>query len=179
MDGLFWALQVTYLFLPAICANMAPPWKVVRMFPGGIPIAPRLLGAHKTYRGVIAAVLAATVVTHIQSLLYEHVEFFRTFALYGNPDPLLMGFLFGFGAMVGDATESYIMRKSNVAAGVPRWSDSIDYIVGTVPFVAILIPLGVREVMFMIAGGLLLHRPIKQFFARCGVSQDGSDLKKD
>jgi hypothetical protein len=177
MDGLYWALQVTYLFLPAIAANMAPPWKVVRLFPGGIPIAPAVLGAHKTYRGVVAAIVVATVITNVQSLLYDSFEFFRTFSLYGNHNPFLMGFLFGFGAMAGDAAESLIMRRLNVAPGTPRRSDTFDYLLGAAACVAFVVPLGLREVMFMVAGGLFLHAPIKQFFIHRGMSQDGPDKK--
>lgn len=156
---------------------MAPPWKFVRMFPGGIPIAPTLLGAHKTYRGVVAAIVAATVITCIQSLLYDRVEFFRTFSLYGDHNPFLMGFLFGFGAMAGDAAESLIMRRLNVPPGTPRRSDTFDYLLGAAACIAFVIPVGMREVMLMIVGGLFLHAPVKHFFTRRGLSQDGPDVQ--
>ena len=58
--------KLIYLMAPAYTANMAPPF--VRYWTGwNRPISERWLGAHKTVIGFAAGVLAAVLVTYLQS----------------------------------------------------------------------------------------------------------------
>lgn len=57
----------------------------------------RLLGPGKTFRGVVAALLATSLFAILLGL------------------PFLVGVLVGFGAMVGDALSSFIKRRVGVA----------------------------------------------------------------
>lgn len=176
---LYWVLQVIYLITPAIAANMAPPMKFVRTFPGGIPIWQEKLGSNKTYRGLVAAILAAMIACCIQWLLYTMFDDIRSFSLSGNPNPFYAGFMWGFGALFGDAAESYIMRQNGVAPGVARISDRFDYIIGSLAFVAIFVtPVGFREVLLAIVLGIIFHPLVKRAGFILKLTKDGVDAVK-
>lgn len=137
------------------------------------------LGTNKTYRGLLAAIIAATIVCCVQWVLYVTFDDVRSFALYGNPNPFLLGFLWGFGAMAGDAAESLIMRRLGHPPGAVRKSDRIDFILGASVLVAIFaIPLGFREVILATVLALFLHPLIKGVGLFFKVAQDGLDIPK-
>lgn len=134
--------QALWLFLPAYNANMAPVF-AMRWFPrwnrridggrvwkDGRP----LLGAGKTWRGLAAACLAATLTAFAQSYVrFSDVEFSDFgHALAGGPiGPLWIGFCFGLGAIVGDAVKSFFKRRTGREGGAP-WVpfDQLDFVVG-------------------------------------------------
>jgi CDP-2,3-bis-(O-geranylgeranyl)-sn-glycerol synthase len=122
-------LKSLYFFLPAYAANMAPvlfkwiPWL-------GKPVHERLLGAHKTWRGIVVATLTGTIVFALQK--YAYAQGFTSLALIDYSGfPLLLGTLLGFGAIAGDAVESYYKRKQGIPPGQPwvPW-DQLDFVVG-------------------------------------------------
>jgi len=123
-------LKSMYFFLPAYLANMFPnllnklPWLKQ-------PINKKLFGAHKTWRGLIIAIIIGGLTFWVQKLLYiQNVG--RSLALIDYADfSLLLGFLLGAGAILGDLLESYFKRKNNLKPGeswVP-W-DQLDFVIG-------------------------------------------------
>jgi CDP-2,3-bis-(O-geranylgeranyl)-sn-glycerol synthase len=94
----------------------------------------RVLGDHKTWRGLVAGIVAATVVLALQAWLTGHVPFFtwlaKDFSYLGLPI-LIVGPLFAIGALGGDAVKSFFKRQIGIAPG-KKWFpfDQIDYIVG-------------------------------------------------
>jgi CDP-2,3-bis-(O-geranylgeranyl)-sn-glycerol synthase len=116
--------RLAYLMAPAYLANMTPP--LVRHWRGwNRPISERWLGSHKTVVGFGAGVLAAVVVTLVQSRIawpgglvaYDHW--------------IALGLRFGAGAMGGDAAKSFVKRRLGVAPG-KRWIpwDQVDFVLG-------------------------------------------------
>ena len=128
-------------FLPAGLANMTPPvankipilngWKTPMDF-GKTWKGKRVLGNHKTWRGLVSAVIVGGITAVIISKLNSNTVV--------PISPFWMGFLLGLGALLGDAAKSFFKRRISLTPGRPWFPfDQIDYIVGglliTVPFV--------------------------------------------
>lgn len=105
----------------------------------------RIFGAHKTWRGLVAGIVAATLVLWLQQYLAGHVAWFAENTSqvdYLALPTLILGPLFAIGALGGDAIESFFKRQRNVAPGKGWFPfDQLDYIIGgaiiTAPFVAL------------------------------------------
>lgn len=138
--GLF-LLKCFYLMLPAYFANMAPVM-VKRMnflaFPvdfnrkiGNKPI----LGKHKTFRGIVFGTIFAIVIAYLQYLLYN-AEAFRNISFIDYRNWLLLGFLMGFGSLIGDLIKSFFKRQLGIAPGdkfIPF--DQTDFVLGALVFI--------------------------------------------
>lgn len=141
-----------WFFLPAGVANATPvlaahlplikkldyPMDLGRTFRGK-----RVFGTHKTWRGLITGMLAATLVLWWQQIAVQQFGWAQWVAAdvdYAHLPVLLLGPLFGFGALMGDAIESFFKRQRGVKPG-DGWFpfDQTDYIIGgaiaTMPFV--------------------------------------------
>lgn len=134
-------LSVVWFILPAWVANSAA------IDVSGLPIlknygAPmdfgrkwrgqRILGDGKTWRGFIAGVAAAVLCAYIQQL-YQVPG-------YIEMTPLL-GFMLGFGALMGDLVESFIKRQSGLERGHPLFLlDHLDYIFGALFMAWTIVP---------------------------------------
>lgn len=146
-----------WFLLPAAVANVVPIFSAA--IPGlrrwNAPIdggrtfrGHELLGSHKTWRGLISGIIAATITLWLQQVAVEHTVWLRELTSnidYASLPTLLLGPLFAIGALGGDAVESFFKRQRDIKSGhawVPF--DQIDYIIGavivTLPFV-ILTPL--------------------------------------
>lgn len=142
-----------WFLLPGACANVAPilaahaPYLKVFSYPidgGKTWRGKRILGAHKTWRGIIAGVLVSSLVFFWQLNATATYDWAATLA--GPVDygmlPWILGPLFGLGALGGDAAKSFLKRRLNIKPGT-KWVpfDQIDYIVGsilvTLPFVTV------------------------------------------
>lgn len=163
-------LLAFWFLLPAAIANAAP------VFGAAIPFfkkwnAPidggrtfkgeRLFGAHKTWRGLISGIIAATVVLWLQQLLVGNASWAQYLAGpidYATLPTLLLGPLFALGALGGDAVESFFKRQRGIKSG-GTWIpfDQIDYIIGaiivTLPFV-ILSP---AQYLWMLIIWFIMH----------------------
>jgi CDP-2,3-bis-(O-geranylgeranyl)-sn-glycerol synthase len=128
-------------------ANMAP--SLVQWFPWTAPISKRYLGPNKTWRGFIAGVCLAVVTVFLQTALFE-ITFFKTISIiqYEYRDCIVLGILFGGGALVGDALKSFIKRQMGKEPG-SRWFpwDQIDFIIGATLFSALLVNFPPLEVL--------------------------------
>jgi CDP-2,3-bis-(O-geranylgeranyl)-sn-glycerol synthase len=167
IDDIVFAL---WFFLPAGMANMIPipiskipalkrfdaPIDFGRTFRGK-----RIFGAHKTWRGLAVGVIAATLTLWLQQYLVGTFDWFGSFADevdYASLPTLLMGALFGIGALGGDAIESFFKRQFNIAPGHGWFPfDQTDYIIGgaiaTMPFVA----LSLGQYAWLIVVWLVVH----------------------
>ncbi len=125
----FFILQALYFFLPAYCANMAPV--IFRRFPWlGFPVSEKYFGSHKTWRGLVVAVLFGTAVFWIQRRLYT--QGFVSWALVDYSGfSLWFGVCMSAGAILGDLVKSYYKRKVDIAPGKPwlGW-DQLDFVIG-------------------------------------------------
>jgi CDP-2,3-bis-(O-geranylgeranyl)-sn-glycerol synthase len=128
--------------LPAYFANMAPVLTKGHFKELKVPLDLNtkldnytIFGRHKTFRGLVFGVILALIMAFFQYLLYG-LEFFKlvSFADYSNW--LLIGLLFGIGAIFGDLAESFVKRRLNIKPGksfVP-W-DQLDFVIGSLIFI--------------------------------------------
>lgn len=143
-------IGVVLLLLPAAAANMAPV--LVSRIPffehpldNHLSIrGRRIFGANKTVRGLVAGVLASTLVFWIETLFAESLA---PYALldYATAHPLVFGPLFGAGALLGDAAKSFAKRQADIPPG-HSWPpfDQVDWVIGALvaisPFYMFAIP---------------------------------------
>lgn len=144
---------VLWFFVPAAFANMAPiiaarlpyarDWKA-RMDFGKTFRGKPLLGTNKTWRGLASGIIAATIVLWLQQLAVAHVDWLADWTAqidYAGLPTILLGALFGIGALGGDAVKSFIKRQVGIGAGRPwPFFDQIGELLGaallTLPFVS-------------------------------------------
>ncbi len=148
---LFYSL---WYFLPAGLANSAPTIaKKIPFFKNfSYPLdfnksigKVRVFGDHKTLRGLLSGIAVAILVVLLQVFLYRTSSFFRSVSLinYDFINPFILGFLFGFGALMGDAFKSFFKRRFSISSG-ESWFffDQIDYIIGGLIAVSFYAPIG-------------------------------------
>lgn len=134
-----------WFMVPAAAANGAPilsarmpllsRWNTRMDFGKQLHGTP-IFGPHKTWRGLVSGMIAATIVLYIQQLLAGNFGFIRDFTDsvdYTALPTLLLGPLFGLGALGGDAIESFFKRRRGTPSG-ESWLpfDQIDYIIGAI-----------------------------------------------
>lgn len=163
-------LFALWFFLPAAMANVVPilaaalpalkRWDAP--IDGGATYrGKRVFGSHKTWRGLVVGVLAATGTLALQQLLVAHTGWAASLASqvdYLALPTLIVGPLFGVGAIGGDAIESFFKRQRGIAPGHGWFPfDQIDYIVGasvlTAPFIILTLP----QYIWLIVLWLVVH----------------------
>lgn len=138
---LHFTLSVIWFLLPAAAANMAPVF-AGQLFPQwDTPVdlgrrfgSFRLFGSHKTYRGILAGIVAGWIVFVIQKGFALESEFLYHLGLFDYPETSsLFGAALGAGAVLGDLLKSFFKRRLGLAPGEP-WIpyDQIDWVVGAV-----------------------------------------------
>ena len=139
--------RVLYFFVPAYLGNMAPvvvrghaEWLARPMDAGIAWRGRRVLGDHKTWRGLLAGIVVGALTFAAQRWLWQH-GIARELALldYGAQDPWTAGALLGLGAGLGDAVKSFFKRRFDIAPG-GSWLgfDQLDFMVGAYACVAIV-----------------------------------------
>lgn len=130
-------------FLPAGLANMTPPiankipllnkWKTPLDL-GRTWRGKRLLGDNKTWRGLVSGTLVGAISAIIISKLNTNTVVTIL--------PLFVGLLLGFGALAGDAIESFFKRQLDFKPGQPWFPfDQLDYIAGALIIILPFVPL--------------------------------------
>lgn len=130
-------------FLPAGLANGAPMVAARLPFVSRLnnPVSPRWLGKNKTWRGLVAGIVAGALAAPLVAVLAGSdgmlVVLLPDVAqpIYGQAKPALLGAALGFGAVAGDAVESFLKRRNGIKPG-DKWFpfDQIDYIAGGLLF---------------------------------------------
>lgn len=150
INNLFFAFL---FFMPAGVANLVPPLVVkvpfIKKFNQPLDFGKshngvRIFGAHKTFRGLFAGMIFATLAVGLQIIAYSNWDYFREISLidYSTINPIILGSLFGAGALVGDAVESFFKRRIGVEPGKAWFPfDQIDYIIGAILFTLVYVQL--------------------------------------
>ncbi|MDP3698792.1 MAG: CDP-archaeol synthase [Nanoarchaeota archaeon] len=145
-------IESLYFFLPGYIANMAPV--LLRSIPyGGKPIHSKLFGEHKTWRGLVVAILIGGLVFWLQQWLYNLG--FQDWALIDYADfPGYFGFLQGAGVIGGDLVKSFYKRKQGIKPGDPWWGwDQLDFVMGglVLGFLVYVPPAGTALVLLVLS----------------------------
>lgn len=159
-----------WFMLPAAVANGAP------IISARLPLLERwnarldfgkrfrgrpLLGSHKTWRGIISGIVLATCSLWLEQLIAGHFSWTRHFTDtidYPALPTLLLGPLFGLGALGGDAIKSFFKRRRGTRSG-DSWVpfDQLDYIVGAVVASLPFVILTLRQYGIILIMWFLLH----------------------
>lgn len=142
-----------FFFLPAGIANSTPVLAVKIKFlqPLDKPIdggktfrGVRIFGDHKTVRGFLTGTLTAILTTILLYKLYQNSPYLQSISPidYEALNPVILGFLLGFGALLGDAIKSFFKRRTSIPPGKSWFPfDQLDYIIGGLLFSSFYAPL--------------------------------------
>ena len=166
-------LFALWFFLPAGLANAAPVFaaRLPRLKNWNAPLdfnktfrGKRIFGANKTWRGLLAGVIIATLTVAAQHWLAVNTPLVSTLSFipgdinYYFADILWLGPLLGFGALAGDALESFAKRQLNIPPS-HRWFpfDQIDYIIGGLLASLIIVRLSIFAYALILITWFALH----------------------
>jgi hypothetical protein len=163
-------LFALWFFLPAGIANVSPILvaNVPLLKAWGAPIdlhrtfrGQRLLGSHKTWRGLIVGIVMATFVLWLQQLLVRHTGWAQSLANqvnYAALPTLVLGPLFALGALGGDAIESFFKRQRRMPPGQGWFPfDQTDYIIGGAIAAAPFVHLRFLQYVWLLLLWLTVH----------------------
>lgn len=171
-------LALLYAMLPAYLANMAPvfckrlsilnyPLDAGLLFRGR-----RILGSHKTLRGIVAALLAGMLMFWIQQLLYAFPAF-RGISLIPYPEySVFTGMLLAAGAMLGDLLKSFFKRQRDIPSG-QRWFpwDQLDFIIGAAVIGSYVFPFKLPDLVVLLLITPVLHITANHLGYYLGLNQ--------
>ncbi len=163
---MFWQIvwAAFILFLPAGIANMTPvlgnkiPWLARWKTPldfGKTYKGKRIFGANKSWRGIVTG----TVCGGLTSLFVTSGLSWNFILSRPGLHLFLFGAWIGFGALLGDAIESFFKRQKGVPSGHSWFPwDQLDYIIGAILFSLVFVrePLDVYLAVFGVFFGLHL-----------------------
>ena len=134
-----------YFFLPAYLNNMTPPLAkkagVLKFLDKPVDFnisfrGARVLGSHKTWRGVFSGLIVGLLTLYVQVWLYRFPLIQElTFFDYQKTNILHFGFLLCGGAIFGDLLFAFVKRRLKLAPGtkfIPF--DQINYVLGAALF---------------------------------------------
>tara|TARA_Y100000310_G_scaffold320255_1_gene376514 strand:- start:155 stop:682 length:528 start_codon:yes stop_codon:yes gene_type:complete len=155
-DILMLIVKSLYFFLPAYIGNMAPV--ILKKFPFlNIPIHGKIFGAHKTWRGLLLAVIMGGLVFWLQKIAF--LQGFRSWSIIDYGDfSILLGLLMGGGAIVGDLVKSYYKRKEKIPPG-KSWVpfDQVDFVIGGLVFTCFIYVPAAPVIVTLLVASPLLH----------------------
>lgn len=158
-------LECLWFLLPGLLANSAPVFvKNVNFLNYPVDFnkkigGKRIFGSHKTLRGFFFGIITAIVIVYIQIQVYG-IPFFYNISLldYSSNNFFILGFLFGFGALFGDAIKSFFKRRVGISPGKTWFPfDQIDSVLGIILLVSIIYVPSVTYILAMIMIELILH----------------------
>lgn len=162
------AIFALWFFLPAGFANASPIFAAKFISKWNTPIdlgktfhGKRILGDHKTWRGLVVGIIMATFTLWLQQLLVRHFAWAQAITVkvdYRTLPVLLLGPAFGVGALGGDAIESFFKRQFNRPPGSGWFPfDQTDYIIGGAIASSPFVRLSVEQFIILLFIWLVLH----------------------
>ena len=121
----------------------------------------RIFGDNKRVRGLLFGMLVSTIALYLQQYLYKNSSWAVEISQgvdYSALPVLLLGPLFGFGALAGDAIESFVKRRIGVKPG-DLWFpfDQIDYIIGGLLASMLVIVLDLQQYTVVFVVWFVMH----------------------
>ena len=161
---LIFIIKTFWFLLPAGIANMSPvlfKWVPFLNFPVDFNFVYKgepLFGKNKTYRGFVFGIIMAIFVIYLQTVSYSSFTKEISFIDYSNVNIFLLGFLFGFGALMGDLVKSFFKRRLNIKSG-NTWIffDQVDWIIGSLIFVSFYINISLKQVIISVILFGIIH----------------------
>lgn len=165
MELLELILASLYFMLPAYAANAVPRLAhrfrlfeclgLAKPVDGGKALkGKRIFGANKTWRGILVAPCAGTLVGFSQSFMWR-----PDFLPYANTsDYILAGFLLGTGAIVGDLLFAFLKRRVGKKEGSP-WIpfDQLNFVIGALACISIFYLPSIAMIAAIVVISGILH----------------------
>ena len=156
-------IQTFWFLLPAGIANMSPVlFKKVPFLNFSVDLGAKLggrplFGSHKTYRGFFFGTLMAVLTVWLQKFFYPQLINISLID-YSVINVFLLGFLLGFGALLGDLVKSFFKRRLNIRSGQP-WIifDQLDWIIGSLMLAGFYVSISWESALVSVIIFGLLH----------------------
>lgn len=176
MDLLNLIIYSIYLMIPAYLANGS-----ALVLGGGTPLDfgcdawdnRRITGDGVTWRGVIGGGLFGMIIGGLLGLLANYgigQYYFMiassqiTFLSGFIPQGLFLGFLLGFGALIGDSVGSFIKRRLNFERGKPvPLLDQLDFVIMSLIFISPIVNLSLEIIIIILVISIFLHLGANMF----------------
>ena len=156
-----WITSALLYIGPSYVANAAP-----LLFGGGKTLdggrklsdGQPIFGSHKTIRGVIAGILAGTVIGLGESLV--------------DPRLALAGFMIALGAVLGDLLGAFVKRRLHVEPGKAfPILDQLDFVLGALIFGYYFLPLGLYSIILYVVVTPPIHLGTNYGAYRLGIKK--------
>lgn len=155
-----------YFILPAYFSNGGG-----LVFGGGKPVdfgksdskGARWIGDGVTWRGLIGGTLIGIITGTVQGFFAPYIlanfgQYITTPIITSIPEGMLIGFLLGFGALLGDALGSFLKRRIGIGRGQPApILDQLDFLIVALILVSFVVKLSLSFVITAIALTLIIH----------------------
>lgn len=155
-----------YFILPAYFSNGAG-----LVFGGGMPVdfgksdskGNRWIGDGVTWRGLIGGTVIGIITGAVQGyfgpqIIAEFGDYIITPIVTSIPQGILIGFLLGFGALLGDAIGSFLKRRIGIGRGKPApILDQLDFLIVALILVSFVVKLNWQFVIIAIVLTLAIH----------------------
>jgi CDP-2,3-bis-(O-geranylgeranyl)-sn-glycerol synthase len=156
-----WITSALLYIGPSYVANAAPLlFGGGRTLDGGRKLSDGqpIFGSHKTIRGVIAGVLAGTVIGLGESLV--------------DPRLALAGFMIALGAVLGDLLGAFVKRRLHVEPGKAfPILDQLDFVLGALIFGYYFFPLGLNSIILYVVVTPPIHLGTNYGAYRLGIKK--------
>lgn len=174
-------LQILWLLAPAGVANMSAAISAKLLPNLNAPVdfgktlrGKRILGDHKTFRGLILGTFFGSIIYLLQVYLFENYDFTDKLSLFDySNESIFIGFLLSFGGLFGDMVKSFFKRQMSIASG-KSWLifDQIDWIVGSLLLSWPLTRIELSYIIIAIIFGFVLHLSIKYIGYNLGLDKE-------
>lgn len=155
-----------YFILPAYFSNGAG-----LLFGGGMPVdfgksdknGVRWIGDGVTWKGLIGGTIIGIITGTIQGLAAPYIlsnfgQFITTPIITNVSEGILIGFLLGFGALLGDALGSFLKRRLGIGRGKPApLLDQLDFLIVALILVSFVVKLDWVFIVMAIVLTLIIH----------------------
>ena len=182
--SVLYIVQLLYLMLPGIFANLAPIFaaklQILKSLAKPVDFGRNwfdnrpILGSHKTFRGFLTGIAAAIAIAFIQFRLSDY-GLFREISILNYPDYnfIVLGFLIGFGVLLGDSVKSFFKRRLGIMPGRPFFPfDQIDSVIGALALVSIVYVPSLGLVISLLFLTLFTHLLFRTIGYYLGISKE-------
>lgn len=171
------SVAILYFMLPAYIANGSG-----LAFGGETPVDfkktmknTRIIGDGVTWRGLIIGTIIGTIIGIIQGYIGSFIiqnfgAYITTPVIVNLNEGILIGFLLGFGALVGDALGSFLKRRIGIERGKPApFLDQLDFLIIAILFTSFVVKFSIEFIIISIVLTFIIHLLANTFAYLIGI----------